>query len=130
MSNKDKRKFKRHDTFVQLIFCTPNFNNKLEISCWVKDVSQDGVAIELCILSPDEIHAILEIVDDRPVVDAIISIPDYIFSGGECEVGAKCKIVWGKFSRNRNFYNIGLQILNIEPKERPEWNFFVEKLSQ
>jgi hypothetical protein len=125
MTNQNRRKDSRYDVFIQITLFIPSFlgKNEQEITGWIKNISQKGIALEICISSSDEIHALLETVAQRQNIGALISLP------GEAPIKAECQTVWGILLENKNFYIIGLRILSINPLEKYKWDSFIEHLS-
>jgi uncharacterized Zn finger protein len=64
------------------------------------------------------------IVENKKSIMTSISLP------GDSATKAECEVVWGKFSNNRNIYNMGLQILTINSQRRHIWDSFIKELSQ
>lgn len=132
MGVEEKRKHTRYDAFVPLTIFVPGSwgNNKLEINGWIKDVSREGVALEICIMTSEEIIPLKEIVDNKQRVVVSITVPDDL-TKGDSKIEAQCNIVWGKFAKKQKFYfyNIGLSISRINPLQKPIWDSFLEKFS-
>ena len=126
MDNSDKRKFNRYDAFIQLTLSVPVLLGKdaFDVTGWIKNVSQDGIALEVYILSSDEIEPLLELAANQQLVTALIPLPD------DASIRAECKIVWGAFSENKKLYTMGLLILAINPLQKHKWDAFIEKLAQ
>lgn len=123
--SENRRKFKRYDAFTQLTFFVPISLDReaFEITGWIKNVSQNGVALDINIFSPDDIEPLVKIVANKQRVTASISLSDDSF------IKAECKIVRGAFSEKKKLYTIGIQILVIDPLQKRKWDSFIEKIS-
>ena len=124
MDTKDRRRFKRYDAFIQLTFFVPISLDRdaFELTGWIKDVSQNGVALEVYIFSPDEIKPLLNIVENKERITVSIPLPD------DSVINEECKIVRGAFSERKRLYTLGLQVLAIDPFQKHKWESFIEKL--
>ncbi len=133
MNASEKRTSKRYDAFVPLTIYVPASwgAKEFEVNGWIKDVSKEGVALEICIMSSDEILPIREIVDNKQRVIVSIPIPDD-FTRKDTKIDAECKIMWGTFSKKKKFYfyNMGVKILRINPLQKLIWNTFIENFSK
>ncbi len=122
----DKRKFRRYNTFIQLTLSVPasRTSKVFEVIGWTKDVSREGIGLEIYILSSDKIDRLARVVTNKQPVTISIPFLD------EFSIEARCKIVWDTFSENRMPYNLGLQILRLGSDQSDKWDFFIEELSQ
>lgn len=125
-SYKNRRRLGRYDLFVPLTLSTPHTvkNNAFKISSWVKNVSQDGIGLEIAISSTDETRPLREVAKKRQAVIASILLPD------DVSIKARCRIVYGKPLAGKYLYYVGLKILAIEPLKRDKWNSFIKKCAQ
>ncbi len=124
--DKNRRRFKRYSAFIQLTFFVPISldRDSFEVTGWIKNVSQDGIGLEVYIFSPDEIKPLLKIVEQKERITASIPLPD------DSPIKAECRLMRGAFSEKKRLYTIGLQILAIDKLQKDKWNSFIKKLSK
>ncbi len=124
MDIQEKRKDNRSAAFIQITISAPTSIDKrgVEIVGWIKNVSKDGIGLEICISSSDETIFLMELTKNKQEVLATIALPH------DSSFKANCRVVWGKLLYNKTFYiyNMGLRILKIDPLLHYKWDYFVE----
>ncbi len=120
MGMKNMREFKRYDAFIPSTVFVPAAwgGGRVEVSGWIKDISQHGIALESYIFAPAEID---QLATNGRVI-ALIRLPDNSAINGMCE------IAWVNFSPKRKYCTMGLKILTIDALQRDRWESFVEHL--
>jgi hypothetical protein len=125
MNCNNRRRFERYDVFRQLTLTVPSSVTwyAFEVTSWTKNVSQEGIGLEIYNLSPDEIDHLRKIIANKHRVTASITLPD------DFTIRAGCEIVWGTFLEDKNLFKTGLQILELDLRQADRWNSFIEELS-
>ncbi len=126
MDGKNRRRFERYDAFIQLNLLIPISLDKkaLEVTGWIKNVSQSGIALEIYFFNSDEVELLSDKVTSNQRITTSILLPD------DLPVDAECKIIWGEFIENKRLYAMGLEILAINPLQKDKWDSFIEKLAK
>ncbi len=122
----NRRKFERYDAFIQLnLFVPISLGEKaFELTGWIKNVSRDGIALEIYFFSADEIESLSKLAAGKQQITASILFPD------DSPINAECKVVWGKLIKDKKLFVMGLHILAINPLQKDKWDSFIEKLSR
>ncbi len=125
MDIQEKRRDIRSDIFIQTTISDPTTigNKEAEVGGWIKNVSKEGIGLEVCVSSSDEVKYLLELTEKKQDVLATIALPnDYYLK-------TNCRVVWGKLLHKKtlHIYSMGLQVLKTDdPLQYYKWNSFVE----